>query len=101
MGIDIVLNEGDYTVANDPNPFKLDLAFARKPDHVLDQAVGIRQLNLSLEQCRNLEIPLPPLGLQHQFADFVEQVDKSKQKVKAILKKTETLKKKLMQDYFG
>ncbi len=40
MGIDIVLNEGDYTVANDPNPFKLDLAFARKPDHVLDQAVG-------------------------------------------------------------
>ncbi|WP_336686049.1 hypothetical protein [Chryseobacterium bernardetii] len=40
MGIDIVLNEGDYTVANDPNPFKLDLAFARKPDHVLNQAVG-------------------------------------------------------------
>lgn len=40
LGIDIVLNEGDYTVANDPNPFKLDLAFARKPDHVLDQATG-------------------------------------------------------------
>ncbi|SDJ21495.1 hypothetical protein [Chryseobacterium jejuense] len=40
LGIDIVLNEGDYTVANDPNPFKLNLAFARKPDHVLDQAVG-------------------------------------------------------------
>lgn len=40
VGIDIVLNEGDYTVANDPNPFKLDLAFARKPDHVLDQATG-------------------------------------------------------------
>lgn len=40
IGIDIVLNEGDYTVANDPNPFKLDLAFARNPDHVLDQAAG-------------------------------------------------------------
>ncbi|WP_336958625.1 hypothetical protein [Chryseobacterium contaminans] len=40
IGIDIVLNEGDYTVANDPNPFQLNLAFARKPDHVLDQAVG-------------------------------------------------------------
>jgi hypothetical protein len=40
LGIDIVLNEGDYTVANDPNPFKLNLAFARKPDHVLDQATG-------------------------------------------------------------
>lgn len=40
VGIDIVLNEGDYTVANDPNPFKLNLAFARASDHVLDQATG-------------------------------------------------------------
>ncbi|CAH0216053.1 hypothetical protein [Chryseobacterium sp. Bi04] len=40
IGIDIVLNEGDYTVANDPNPFKLNLAFARSADHVLDQAAG-------------------------------------------------------------
>ncbi|MEJ5106117.1 hypothetical protein [Chryseobacterium sp. MYb328] len=40
VGIDIVLNEGDYTVANDPNPFKLNLAFARSADHVLDQAIG-------------------------------------------------------------
>ena len=40
VGIDIVLNEGDYTVANDPNPFQLNLAFARSADHVLDQAIG-------------------------------------------------------------
>lgn len=40
LGIDIVLNEGDYTVANDPNPFKLNLAFARVSDHILDQAKG-------------------------------------------------------------
>lgn len=40
IGIDIVLNEGDYTVANDPNPFKLNLAFARSADYVLDQASG-------------------------------------------------------------
>ncbi|GEN68240.1 hypothetical protein [Chryseobacterium rhizosphaerae] len=40
IGIDIVLNEGDYTVANDPNPFQLNLAFARSADHVLDQAIG-------------------------------------------------------------
>ena len=44
----------------------------------LQQAVGIRQLNLSLEQCRNLEIPLPPIELQEQFAAFAVQVDKSK-----------------------
>lgn len=40
VGIDIVLNEGDYTIENDPNPFKLNLAFARASDHVLDQATG-------------------------------------------------------------
>jgi type I restriction enzyme S subunit len=67
----------------------------------LEQAVGIRQLNLSLEQCRNLEIPLPPLALQEEFAAFVEQTDKSKLAVKQVLEKAETLKKALMQEYFG
>lgn len=67
----------------------------------LEQAVGIRQQNLSLEQCRNLEIPLPPLDLQQQFAAFVEQTDKSKLAVKQVLEKAETLKKALMQEYFG
>ena len=47
----------------------------------LRQAVGIRQLNLSLSQCRDLEIFLPPLSLQNQFADFVAEVDKSKVEV--------------------
>ena len=67
----------------------------------LEQAVGIRQQNLSLEQCRNLEIPLPPLDLQQQFAAFVEQTDKSKLAVKQVQTKAETLKKALMQEYFG
>ncbi|MDN3606407.1 hypothetical protein [Kaistella yonginensis] len=38
LGIDIVLNEGDYTVENDPNPFKLDLAFARVGEYQLETA---------------------------------------------------------------
>lgn len=38
VGIDIVLNEGDYTVENDPNPFKLDLAFARAGEYQLKTA---------------------------------------------------------------
>lgn len=67
----------------------------------LEQAVGIRQLNLSLEQCRNLEIPLPPLDLQEQFAAFVEKNNRTKAAVKQVLAKAETLKKALMQEYFG
>lgn len=44
---------------------------------------------------------LPPLSLQQQFATFVAQVDKSKLVVKRSLEQLETLKKSLMQQYFG
>lgn len=67
----------------------------------LRQAVGIRQLNLSLAQCRDLEIPLPPLSLQSEFAAFVERVEQQKQTVQQSLEKLELMKKALMQEYFG
>jgi hypothetical protein len=40
LGIDIVLNEGDYTVENDPNPFRLNLQYARAAEYVLDPAIA-------------------------------------------------------------
>ena len=46
-------------------------------------------------------IYLPPIDLQEQFAAFVEQTDKSKLEIKKSLEKLETLKKALMQKYFG
>lgn len=36
IGLDIVLNYGDYYIENDPNPFKLDLNFARIPQNVIN-----------------------------------------------------------------
>ena len=47
------------------------------------------------------DIILPPIELQNQFATFVEQVDKSKSEIQKSLEKLETLKKALMQKYFG
>ncbi|KMQ72533.1 hypothetical protein, partial [Chryseobacterium koreense] len=38
LGIDIVLNEGDYTVENNPNPFKLNLSYARASEYELNTA---------------------------------------------------------------
>ena len=67
----------------------------------LKQAVGVRQLNISLEQCRNIQFPLPPIELQAEFVAFAEQTDKSKVTVQKSLEKLETLKKALMQQYFG
>ena len=49
----------------------------------------------------NFKISVPPIELQNQFADFVKQTEKSKSAVKQVLEKAETLKKALMQEYFG
>lgn len=46
-------------------------------------------------------ITLPPMEIQNQFAAFVAQTDKSKLAVKQSIEKLETLKKSLMQQYFG
>lgn len=47
------------------------------------------------------EAIVPSVELQKQFAAFVSEVDKSKLAVKQSLEKLETLKKSLMQQYFG
>lgn len=49
----------------------------------------------------NYRVSLPPIALQEQFAAFVEQTDKSKLAIQQSLEKLETLKKALMQQYFG
>jgi hypothetical protein len=38
IGLDIVLNDGDYYIENDTNPFRLDLKFARLAEHRLNAA---------------------------------------------------------------
>ena len=48
-----------------------------------------------------LKIYLPPIELQNQFADFVQQVDKSKSAIKKSLEETQILFDSLMQKYFG
>ena len=50
---------------------------------------------------RNYVVPNPPIEIQEQFAVFVKQTDKSKFEIQKSLEKLETLKKALMQKYFG
>lgn len=56
---------------------------------------------LNFDAIKSLQIFTPPLSLQEQFIAFVQQVDKAKSSVKQSLEKLETLKKSLMQEYFG
>ena len=56
---------------------------------------------LSISMLKKLDIMLPPLDLQTEFATFVEQVDKSKVAVQKALDESQTLFDSLMQQYFG
>ena len=49
----------------------------------------------------DLPIIMPPKELQFEFLEFVRQTDKSKLAIQQSLDKLETLKKSLMQEYFG
>ena len=56
---------------------------------------------LSISMTKKLVVMLPPIKLQEQFADFVEQVDKSKVAVQKALDEEQLLFDSLMQKYFG
>ena len=57
--------------------------------------------NISKERLMNLKIPVPPIELQNQFADFVKQIDKLKFEMQKSLEEMENNFNSLMQDAFN
>ena len=65
---------------------------------------GVRAVtadNIEFNSLKERMIIVPPIDLQLEFVSFVEQTDKSKFEIQKSLKTLETLKKALMQKYFG
>ena len=62
--------------------------------------VSVARANLSLQNINDLEILLPPMELQNQFANFVKQVDKLKFELEKSLKELEDNFNSLMQKAF-
>ena len=62
---------------------------------------GAAITRLTIKKLKEIMIILPPLKLQQQFVFIKKQADKSKDEIKKSLEKLETLKKALMQKYFG
>ncbi len=56
---------------------------------------------LNFNSINTLRLLVPPIEVQRPFLRFVSQVDKSKLSIQQGLEKLETLKKSLMQQYFG
>lgn len=80
------------------------LKYLLKEKFIMDYnsiASGTTFAELKIFALKNLYIMLPPIELQNQFADFVQQTEKTKTIINQSLEKLETLKKALMQEYFG
>ena len=60
---------------------------------------GIQNI-ASVIYIKNLDVYVPPIELQNQFADFVKHIDKLKFTLKQTLEKLENCYNSLMQEYF-
>ncbi|WP_304025758.1 MULTISPECIES: restriction endonuclease subunit S [Desulfovibrio] len=59
------------------------------------------QDGIQMDKLKEYPFPFPPLIDQETFVTFTKQVEKAKSSIKQSLEKLETLKKSLMQEYFG
>lgn len=62
---------------------------------------GSAQLALTIEKVQEMSVMCPPIELQNDFSDFVQQVEKQKEHLKQGLEKLELIYKALMQQYFN
>ena len=62
---------------------------------------AIGQANINAQEMQNIGLYLPPIELQRKFVQFKEQTDKSKLAIQQSLDKLKTLRKSLMQEYYG
>lgn len=69
---------------------------------IIKKSVSTSGLNtLSIKKIENLLMPVVPIKEQNNFANFAQSTGKSKVEIQKSLDKLETLKKSLMQQYFG
>lgn len=64
-------------------------------------AKGAAQRTVTLRSFKDLAVPLPPLALQQEFADFAAEVDKSRFIVQQQIEKLQMLYDSLAQEYFS
>lgn len=88
-------------VPYDYNQLFLYVLLQISKDYLIEDVSMALKGILSKSKLEEKEFIVPPIELQNQFADFVKQVDKSREEVKKSLEKTQQLYDSLMQEYFG
>lgn len=88
---------------NQINPVFLAM-FTNMPhgrNQIKEKTGGAAQQHLNIRSYESMKIIRPPLNLQNQFSAFVKQTNRSECEIQHGLIHLETLKKSLMQEYFG
>lgn len=62
---------------------------------------GVRQANISNRDLHSLNIILPPLSLQNEFASYIESIEYQKSLVREALQQSEDVFNGLLQESFG
>ena len=62
---------------------------------------AVNQANINAQELQSIKVYVPSMELQNQFVEMKELVDKSKLAIQKSLEQLGTLKKALMQQYFG
>ena len=70
-------------------------------DNIRSMARGGNQANLNLSLVKSIKIILPPLSLQHSFADKIKAIESQKTAIKKSLAEVETLLASRMDYYFN
>ncbi|MBQ5573925.1 MAG: restriction endonuclease subunit S [Bacteroidaceae bacterium] len=70
-------------------------------EYLTSLAKGATMLNINCKIIEELNIVMPPLALQQQFASKIEAIEKQKELIKQSIKETETLFNSRMNYYFN
>lgn len=76
-------------------------ALNQMTEHFREIAPAGTQPNLNTTIMKEYKQIIPPMRLQEEFVGFIERADKLRLQIEKSLEKSETLRKSLMQQYFG
>lgn len=86
----------------DPCFMMYQLHFSRAVERQIEMvSSGAIMAGINVTKLKHIYVHIPPVNLQRQFTYFVDQTENIKTTISRSLEKLETLKKALMQEYFG
>jgi type I restriction enzyme S subunit len=103
VGNPMTCNQGfkNFICKDSLNPIYLFSLLKFNKEYLNSIGTGTTFKEISKTTVSNIEIPVPDIKMQNQFADFIKQVDKLKFIVQKSLDETQILFDSLMQKYFG